>query len=269
MKLRTVVQYLSIGLCAFPLPLVNAVQGYMSYENFVSWVHDNEQAFVTIGEDLRYLIYLVEVERPLLRPAEPTGVPDLDDLLGDVQKAFRQLHEAEKAEISAKKKTKDPSSDTFWSRGFDRIETVIKGFQIAYRQDVWTNRRTIDSQNSWVRSTAIDATLSLVEALDELRIDLTDPVAVAMWTLDARNIADQSPDNTPVVSYDTASLTRLRAAFKTIHDGFGAITEVIGNVYKGAEKAYNNQLDQPKIWAIETPLRKFQNFMYAYQSAFS
>ncbi|KAF3315405.1 hypothetical protein TWF173_003945 [Orbilia oligospora] len=224
MKLRTKLQYLAIGLAAFPIPCVNAALRYMTIENFETWVHGNEAAFTTIGEDLRWLIYLSQIDRPLTLES-----PDAD--------VARSLE-----------------------------TTMVYEFKINLPRNVWNSR--IDKE-PLEGVTPIEATQKLVQYLENSGLDLTDPVAVAMWVLDGKDIVTRRGSETTVISYNTASLRTLRSAFKSIFDGYKAIAEVINRIYNDAGRRYQDPLYQEPLFAIETPLRRLQNFMFAYQNVFS
>lgn len=89
-----------------------------------------------------------------------------------------------------------------------------------------------------------------------------------MWVLDAHDIVNQQGSTVAVISYNTTSLQKLRQAFKTAHDGYKAIAEAINKFYNDATKRYQDPLNQEPLFSIETPLRKIQNFMFAYQGVF-
>ncbi|KAF3278476.1 hypothetical protein TWF970_004489 [Orbilia oligospora] len=237
MKLRTTLQYLAIGLTAFPIPCVNAALRYMTIENFETWVHGNEAAFTTIGEDLRWLIYLSQIDRPLTLES-----PDAD--------VARSLE----------------TTDHFFVAETMNLHSMVYEFKINLPRNVWNNR--IDKE-PLEGVTPIEATQKLVQYLENSGLDLTDPVAVAMWVLDGKDIVTGRGSETTVISYNTASLRTLRSAFKSIFDGYKAIAEVINRIYNDAGRRYQDPLYQEPLFAIETPLRRLQNFMFAYQNVFS
>ncbi|KAK6354371.1 hypothetical protein TWF730_008779 [Orbilia blumenaviensis] len=268
MKFRAVVQCLAVGLSVFPITFVNAFQGYMTIENFEAWVHDNEEAFLIVGEDLRWLIYLANIDRPLSNNPGPDAevTRSLSRTLQDVTNVFENLQARVNEGGLTTPPERDGSPDMFFERELMNLKSMMDDFKINLRRNVWENR-VVDELIEQI--TPIDATRELVQRLEHNGLDLTDPIAVAMWALDAQDVTDQQISDTVVISYNTNSLKRLRAAFKSVHDGYKAIAEVINRVYTAAIDRYPNPLDRDLVFAIETPLRRFQNLIFSYQGVFS
>ncbi|KAK6334703.1 hypothetical protein TWF718_010150 [Orbilia javanica] len=271
MKLRAAAQCLVIGFSAFSISFVNAAPGYMSIEKFQSWVQDNEAAFTTIGEDLRWLIYLVQVDRPLYINPDKALDEDLsrslETTLGNVQDVFEKLQlESEQPEPGVSRKKAQANKDLFFAQELANINSMITEFRINLPQGVWSNRVNDEPVEA---VTPIEATKALVQQLEDSRLDLTDPLAVAMWVLDAQDIVNQRESDMTIISFNIASLRKLRQAFKSVHDGYQAIAEVINRVYNGAAEKYQGAVNQGPLFAIETPLRRLQNFMFAYQGVFA
>ncbi|KAK6497812.1 hypothetical protein TWF481_012214 [Arthrobotrys musiformis] len=277
MRLQTTVRYLAIGLSALRIPFVqvkdtkNAALGYMTIKDFETWVHSNEGAFVTIGEDLRWLIYLSQVERPLFVDAAPDAdsSKSLDETLAKVQEVFQELEvraERREDEAGAIIQKADPNRNHFFSTEIENISSMIFEFNINLPRGVWQNRINDELVEA---KTTIEATKELVQQLEDSRLDLTDPVAVAMWVLDAQDIVNQGASEITIISFNVGSLQKLRQAFKAIYDGYRSIAEVIARVYKEATNRYQDAIDKEPLFAIETPLRRLQNLVFAYQGVFS
>ncbi|KAF3292519.1 hypothetical protein TWF132_005571 [Orbilia oligospora] len=269
MKLRTALQYLAIGLSAFPIPCVKAALRYMTLENFETWVHSNEAAFTTIGEDLRWLVYLSQIDRPLTLDSPDADVArSLETTYGNVRSVFEDLQKQsnERDIIPTEKEGEQLHRDHFFVSELMNLQSMIYEFKINLPRNVWKNR--IDKE-PLEGVTPIEATQQLVQYLENSRLDLTDPVAVAMWVLDGKDIVTGRGSEITVISYNTASLRTLRSAFKSIFDGYKAIAEVINRIYNDAGRRYQDPLYQEPLFAIETPLRRLQNFMFAYQGVFS
>ncbi|EGX50348.1 hypothetical protein AOL_s00076g112 [Orbilia oligospora ATCC 24927] len=269
MKLRTTLQYLAIGLTAFPIPCVNAALRYMTIENFETWVHGNEAAFTTIGEDLRWLIYLSQIDRPLTLESPDADVArSLETTYENVRSVFDDLQKQSNRGdiIPTEEEGQTVHRDHFFVAETMNLHSMVYEFKINLPRNVWNNR--IDKE-PLEGVTPIEATQKLVQYLENSGLDLTDPVAVAMWVLDGKDIVTGRGSETTVISYNTASLRTLRSAFKSIFDGYKAIAEVINRIYNDAGRRYQDPLYQEPLFAIETPLRRLQNFMFAYQNVFS
>ncbi|KAK6510958.1 hypothetical protein TWF506_010046 [Arthrobotrys conoides] len=272
MKLRTTIQYLALGLSALHIPIVNAEIRYMTMENFEAWVESNEEAFRTIGEDLRWLRYLVEVDRPLYYGDPEADISrSLETSFGNVRSILEKL-QAEPHYGTAVANADQPElpRDNFFLDQLESLNEMVYNFKVNLPQNVWEDRR---KKQPIEALTPVEATIQLVGYLIDsgLHRDLASPESVAMWALDAQYIFGPRPwDTEPLhVSYNVASLKTLRAAFKSIYDGFDSISKVIVKVYDTTVARYQNPLDRDVLFSIETPLRRLQNFMFAYESVFS
>ncbi|KAF3929070.1 hypothetical protein ABW20_dc0105011 [Dactylellina cionopaga] len=257
----------------------------MPYDKFKATINppDGISAWDTFAGDLRYLSYLVREERPLNYDYS-RDIYKPDSLLAiheEVRRLFLGLHRktttsegsdsdslslasADSGLLAQMKKDAEEAVATgvtnFWLQSLKEIDDTLK-FKISVRDHIWENRRT--GGTGLKKVTVLFAVQSLVNYLNSF-IDLEDNTEVAMWVLDAEpDTADDS-----VLTYDIESRRKLRAAFKTIHDAFSDMGQLIKNIYENVEKYLKDPLEQNSLFEIETVLRRLQHFCYTYAKVF-
>ncbi|EPS43123.1 hypothetical protein H072_2858 [Dactylellina haptotyla CBS 200.50] len=281
MRVQKAIQYLTFSGLTFPGIFVYAKVGSLSFPAFTDWVlhTDNTEAWELVAEDLRYLLFLVQKERPLNLGYAPDGNPNsLATLFDDVRTVFLRQHyraigsdspEIDSPPLSVvsadtellanmrRRAEEDIAAGvtSYWLESLKEVQEIFN-WKVSLRRDIW-ERRTGIQQNIPV----IEAMEALASYLDK-NVDVNNMVQVAMWVLGG-GFTDSN-----MITYDMGARDRLRAGFKSLDDGFKSMAELITTIYNGAQQELSNPLDQHVFFEIEDALRRLQNLCFAYRRVF-
>ncbi|KAK6529156.1 hypothetical protein TWF694_004368 [Orbilia ellipsospora] len=282
MRLGGAIKYLIVGLCIFPGTSVYAKVGSLSSEDFVTWAlaPENEQIWKTISQDLEYLVYSARVERPLNLGYAADGNPSsLATVFDDIRTLFLRLHrrsirsegsEQDSSPLSIASADSGLIADmksqaeeavasgvtSYWLTALKSVESIFN-WKVSLRKD-WLDKRKA-RQDIFMPTNAVESLVDYIQTT----LDLNDFVQVAMWVL----AADYN-DGNDTITYDTSAKEHLRAAFKSLYDGFRSMAELITNIYHGAQQQLADPLNQEILFEVENALRRLQNFCFAYQRIF-
>ncbi|EWC46240.1 hypothetical protein DRE_04411 [Drechslerella stenobrocha 248] len=285
MRLRTSIPYLAAGLCALHSASVYAELGALPLAEFDQWVLNsdaNAPYWQDISTDLEELVTSVLATHTLdIDEVNGRTETSLGPLFDNVRSILTELHMRENFAVQPPQRTEniggDPNSiygqqqderPTFWSEAIVNLRDTFN-WLVNLRQDI--NWDTGDKHDIWESRAGLNV-LGKVPLLDTVKdlatyisenVDVSDTTQVARWVVDGRVDGETS-----VLTYDIGSRQRLQAAFKTVHDAFQSLGNLLTPLFFEAQRRLKQPTDKMYLQALQKALLDLQGFCRKYQRIF-
>ncbi|KAJ6263463.1 hypothetical protein Dda_2027 [Drechslerella dactyloides] len=275
MRIRSVIPYLAVGLCALPGVPVHAVPGSMTLINFNDWVLNdpvNAPIFLQLTQDLQAFFVGATVTHKMNIEYPDNEPMSLGTLFAELTSLFEEIGAREASRASQNQNAQNVqnaggtdevaqvSPRAFWENSVADLKRDFEGWTITIRNRVWEDPLA----NNFLRQQPLfDAVNELAEYL-QYNVDLSDPTRVAMWVLGGR-LGVVAGD---VVTYDTIARDRLRAPFNIMGEAFGNLAALVTTLYNSASRRLTDPADRWYLAQVEDSLRRLQNFCYFYEGLF-